>query len=163
MLKYRDVSGQASMAGKPRTVQLTVAGQSASTHGFSPEFFLSPSLIYFRLVHPWQLGPRPRPGLRGTTVAACSTVSPWDTRVARFCWAVLFQPLGLVQAGCPLRGPGRASPRGSVSLVHKAEAEAGQVLLGSTFPASRFVDPNLSFMAAHPQGWETRPKLSSKI
>lgn len=159
MPKYRDVSGQASMAVKPRTVQLTVAGQSASTHGFSPELFHSPILIYFRLEHPWQLGPRPRPGSRGTTMAACLAVSPWDTRVTTFCWAVLFQPLGLVQAGHPLRGPGRASPRGSVSLVH----EAGQVLLGSTFPAPRFVDPNLPFMAAHPQWWETRPKLSSKI
>lgn len=72
-------------------------------------------------------------------------------RVPRCCWAVLFQPLGLVQAGCPLRC--------SVSLVHKA----GQVLLGSTFPASRFVDPNLPFMAAHSQWWEACPEQSSKI
>ena len=90
---------------------------------------------------------------------ACLAASPWDTKVARFCWAVLFQPLGLAQAGHPLRGLGHASLHGSVSLVH----EARQVLLGSTFPASRFVDPNLAFMAAHPQRWETRLKKSSKI
>lgn len=159
MPKYRDVSGQASMAGKPHTAQLTVAGLSANTHGFSPELFHSRILIYFRLVHPWQQGPRPTPGPRGTTMPACLAASPRDTRVARFCWAVLFQPLELVQAGRPLRGLGCASLCGSVSLVH----EASQLLLGSTFPASRFVDPNLPFMAAHPQWWEPCPKRSSEI
>lgn len=150
------------MADKPHTAQLTVVGLSANTHGFSPESFHSRILIYFRLGHPRQQGPRPRPGPRGATMPACASLFSsfsLGQRVVRFCWAVLFQPLGLVQAGRSLRGPGCASLCGSVSLVH----EAGQVLLGSTFPASRFVDPNLPFMAAHPQWWETCLKRSSKI
>lgn len=90
---------------------------------------------------------------------ACLAASPWNIRLARFCWAVVFQLLGLVQAGHPLRGLGHASLCGSVSLVH----EAGQALLGSTFPASGSMDPNLPFMKAYTQGWGTRLKLSSKI
>lgn len=130
--KYRDVSGQAAMAIQTRTAQLAGAGHSTNAHSFSPELDGSRVLVCYRLGHPWQQVPRPRPGLRGMTMPACTAASPWDTGLARLCWAVLFQPLGLVQAGHPLRGLGHASLCGSVSPVH----EAGQVLLGSTFPGT---------------------------
>lgn len=138
--KYRAVSGQAAMAVRAHTAQLTEAGHSTNTHSSSPELFDSRVFICYRLVHPWQEVPRPRPGLRGMTIPACTTTSPWGPRLARFCWAVLFQPLGLVQAGHPLRGLGHASLCGSISPAH----EAGQVLPGSTFPGSGSVDPQLS-------------------
>lgn len=109
MPKYRDVSEKAAMAIKAHAGQLSVAGRSTDAQSFSPELSDSRVLLYYRLAHPWQQVPRPKPGLRGMTMPACIAASSWDMRLARVFWAVLFQSLGLVQAGHPLRGLGHAS------------------------------------------------------